>query len=118
VQEQDLVAMLTAPGHGEPEASMKQSFRVRRADRDGGASRDDARIVQTVQIFEICEVGPGLATLVGIDGDVWMPAGPARVMQPHQHEEAQHKRGGSALGTAEPHHACSIDAKLIETDRN
>ena len=110
--------MRTAPGHGEPEASMKKAFRVRGADRDGRFSRDDARIVQLIQIVEIREIGPVLATLVGIDGDVRMPVGRVRVMQPHQHEEAQHKRGGSALGTAEPHHACSIDAKLIETDRN
>ena len=88
---------------------MKQSFRVRRADRDGGASRDDARIVQLVQVMHAGEVGPGLATLVRVDGDVRM-FGRACVPQSHEDEQAcQTRRRRVWNGSASALHArCSL----------
>ena len=82
---------------------MKQPFRVRGANWDGGFSRDDARVVQLVQVMHAGEVGPVLATLVRIDCDVRM-FGRACVPQPHEDEQAQRKRGGGACGTAQPLH--------------
>ena len=76
---------------------MKQPFRVRRADRDGDFSRDDACVVQLVQVMHTRKVGPVVTALVGIDSDVRM-FGRACVPQPHEDEQAQRKRGGGACG--------------------
>jgi hypothetical protein len=74
---------------------VKQPFRVRGANWDGGFSRDDARVVQLVQVMHAFEINPVIAAVIAVNCYVRVML-IACVPQPHEDEQACQERGGGS----------------------